>query len=232
MGMDPIDAIPTFEGRQAYVEKLLGAAEKIPQRELQLVKKHKYQLTYILSLYEIIEASKHKTNFEYFRKGYIEREGATKEKAEIDFKKDIGGFCLNFRPYEEFYDLAKLDKDDKLKKSTMYRTEIESKFKATDTSTAPVTPMDFPRRGELSPSPMKAPAQENTYKFDYSSMLVKPLYNDNLSQADLATNRATEKENIPEVEASKSPTSKPYGNQEQIRNSEYRLRVSDFDRLY
>lgn len=230
--MDPIDAIPTFEGRQAYVDKLLGASDKIPQRELQLVKKHKYQLTYVLALYEIIEATKHKTNFEYFRKGYIEREGATKEKAEIDFKKDIGGFCLNFRPYEEFYDLSKLERDEKLKKSTMYRTEIDQKFKMTDNSTAPVTPMDFVRRGEASPSPMKAPAQENTYKFDYSSMLVKPLYSNNASQADVPTNRATEKENIPEVETSKSPTNKPYGNQSQIRDSEYRLRISEFDRLY
>lgn len=230
--MDPIDAIPTFEGREAYIDKLLGAAEKIPQRELQLVKKHKFQLTYLLSLYEIIEASRHKTNFEYFRKGYIEREGATKEKAEIDFKKDIGGFCLNFRPYEEFYDLSKLERDEKMKKSIMYRTELDSKFKATDNSTAPVTPMTFVRRGEQSPSPMKAPAQENTYKFDYSSMLVKPLYSNNQSQADIATNRVTEKENVPEVENSKSPNLKPYGNQAQIRDSEYRLRISEFDRLY
>ena len=230
MGMDPIDAIPTFEGRQAYVDKLLGAADKIPQREMQMVKKHKYQLTYILSLYEIIEASRHKTNFEYFRKGYIEREGATKEKAEIDFKKDIGGFCLNFRPNEEFYDLAKLDRDDKLKRSVMYRNETDNRFKATQSTAPPMSPMDFSRRGEFSPSPKKAPAQENTYKFDYSSMLVKPLYT-NASQADVATNRDTEKENIPEAEA-KTPLRKPYANQSQIRDSEYRLRISEFDRLY
>lgn len=231
--MDPIDAIPTFEGRQAYVEKLLGAQEKIPQREMQLVRKHKYQLTYLLALYEIIEASKHKTNFEYFRKGYIEREGATKEKAEIDFKKDIGGFCLNFRPYEEFYDLAKLDKDEKLKKSTMYSQLTPGpKFTATESTTFGNTPKDYLRRDDLSPSPMKVPAQENTYKFDYSSMLVRPAISNNASGADVATNRVTEKENVQEVQASKSPTLKPYGNQSQIRDSEYRLRVSEFDRLY
>jgi hypothetical protein len=230
--MDPIDAIPTFEGRQSYVDRLLSAGDKIPQREMQLIKKHKYQLTYILALYEIIEARNHKTNFEYFRKGYIEREGATKEKADLDFKKDISGFCLNFRPYEEFYDPTKIERDERMKKSIMYRDESPPKqMRATESTAANYSAINYPRKSELSPSPMKAPAQENTYKFDYSSMLVKPLFATN-SMAEVPTNRESEKENIPEPETTKAQNSKPFANQQQIRDSEFRLRISEFDRLY
>ena len=231
--MDPIDAIPTFEGRQAYVDKLLSAGDKIPQRDMQLIKKHKSQLTYILALYEIIEARNYKTNFEYFRKGYIEREGATKEKAEIDFKNDISGFCLNFRPYEEFYDLTKLERDERMKKSVMYRDRDESpkQMRATESTAANFSAVNYPRKVELSPSPMKAPVQENTYKFDYSSTLFKPIFGTN-SMAEVPTNRESEKENLPEPVISKVQNSKPFADQQQIKDSEYRLRISEFDRLY
>lgn len=62
--MDPIDTIPTYHARAAFIDKLLSAADKLPQKEMQIVKRHKFQLNYILSLYEIIEATRNKTNFE------------------------------------------------------------------------------------------------------------------------------------------------------------------------
>lgn len=149
---------------------------------------------------------------------------------------------MNFRPYEEFYDLSKLEREEKLKKSTMYRTEIfqDNKMQATESTTNPQSPLDFPRKGEYSPSPMKVPAQENAYKFDYSSMIAKAQGStQNFSQADIVTNRETEKENLPEVElvrpinvVTNNQNSKPYANQAQIKDSEYRLRISEFDRLY
>ena len=64
MAMDPIDAIPTYGERSAFIEKLMTAADKMPQKDVQIIKKHKFQLNYILSLYEIIEATRNRTNFE------------------------------------------------------------------------------------------------------------------------------------------------------------------------
>lgn len=62
--MDPIDAIPTYQARSVFIEKLIAALDKLPQKEQQMIRKHKLQLNYILSLYEIIEATRNRTNFE------------------------------------------------------------------------------------------------------------------------------------------------------------------------
>lgn len=64
MGMDPIDAISTYSDRSEFIDKLMTAIDKLPQKDGQIIKKHKYQLNYILSLYEIIEATRNRTNFE------------------------------------------------------------------------------------------------------------------------------------------------------------------------
>ena len=43
---------------------MLSFSDKLNPKELNSLKKHKYQLQYILSLYEIIEATGSRTNFE------------------------------------------------------------------------------------------------------------------------------------------------------------------------
>lgn len=60
----------------------------------------------------------------------------------MDFKREISGFCLNFRPYEEFYDLSKVDQTARLKKIAMYSDPeqtipTERKFKATQSTMTP-----------------------------------------------------------------------------------------------
>ena len=62
--MDPIDAISSFADRSSFIDRLLASIDKLSQKEAQIVRKHKYQLNYVLSLYEIIEATKNRTNFE------------------------------------------------------------------------------------------------------------------------------------------------------------------------
>ena len=64
MNMDPIEAITSFEARKRYLNAMLGLSEKILPKEIQILKRHKYQLQYILGLYEIIEATRNRTNFE------------------------------------------------------------------------------------------------------------------------------------------------------------------------
>ena len=43
---------------------MLAFSDKLAAKEINALKKHKYQLQYILSLYEIIEATSSRTNFE------------------------------------------------------------------------------------------------------------------------------------------------------------------------
>ncbi len=64
MGMDPIESITSFDKRRRYINAMLAKSDKLLPKDVQVLKRHKYQLQYILGLYEIIEATKNKTNFE------------------------------------------------------------------------------------------------------------------------------------------------------------------------
>lgn len=121
-------------------------------------------------------------------------------------------------------------------------TQSPRKLKATESTQVPKSPGNLPDRSEFSPSPMKPTNQQNTYKFDYSSMIGKMalMSSNNMSQADINTNNGdTEKENLTEVENIRPvqvsfffTKRKPYGEQSQIKDSEYKLRITEFDRLY
>lgn len=129
-----------------------------------------------------------------------------KEKLETDFKRDMSAFCLNFRPFEEFYDLSKSEQLARSKKTVTFEdnTPTNKKLKANESTAAffrdNMSPL--PDRRENSPSPMKVPTQENKFKYDYSSMVTKmPSLSNNVSQADVRTyNDEGDKENLTEVE--------------------------------
>lgn len=124
MGQDPIELIPSFAKRRSFINKMLSFSERLLPKEAAVLKRHRYQLSYILSLYEIIEATGRRTNFEYFRKGFIEGDEGQVEKIDLDLKKEISGFSLNFHPVEEFYDTSKVEAEERAKKMKMYRERV------------------------------------------------------------------------------------------------------------
>lgn len=124
MGQDPIELIPNFAKRRNFINKMLSFSERLLPKEAAVLKRHRYQLSYILSLYEIIEATGRRTNFEYFRKGFIEGEEGQVEKIDKDLKREIAGFTLNFHPVEEFYDTSRVEAEERAKKMKVYRERV------------------------------------------------------------------------------------------------------------
>lgn len=112
---------------------------------------------------------------------------------------------MNFRPFEEFYELSKTDQLSKSKRTVTFEEDqpTERKLKATGSTAALYKDNSpLPKRVEFSPSPIKAPNQENTFKYEYSSMIAKlPMFSNNASQAEINTfNDEADKENNTEVE--------------------------------
>jgi len=178
VGQDPVETITLYEKRKYYINKMLGYSEKMAQKEVQILKRHKFQLGYILSLYEIIEGTRDRTNFEYFRKGYVE--GDTKqERIDQDIKKELEGFCLNFNPIEEFYDPSKAEVVERSKRMQLYGG-ITNELKATgfgQTTTtiggAPTYEIPAFLQTENIPSPSKIQPQPGRFKLDYSSFVTQ-----------------------------------------------------------
>lgn len=214
LSQDPIDIIPTYEKRKNYINKMLSYSDKLVNKEISIIKRHKYQLQYILSLYEIIECTSNKTNFEYFRKGYFESETKNMNMIDTDFKRDVEQFCLNFRPYEEFYDMNITSTIERQRKMKIYG-------------------MNTTNNTDMTSNTLK----DNKKKMEYSMYLNNN--NDTVEAMDTFANVNKEKDktvNREEVDvyALEPVVSmiKPYSNVSQVKDTENRLRQTDFDRLY
>ncbi len=143
----------------------------------------------------------------------MDKDNIKQDKLDEESRKEISGFCLNFRPVEEFYDQGRVEAEERLKKMKMYNpNEISQnaivtpiKFGDTMSTQNPLGPIDLISRfnpNEFSPSPMKAPSQlPNKYKIDYSSMVTQPITNNgSVTDADSGKVTPVDKENIYDLE--------------------------------
>lgn len=262
LGQDPIDAIPSFQKRKEYIARLLSFSEKLAQKEVSHLKKHKSQLQYFLSLYEIIEATDNRTNFEYFRKGYLEEAPDDMEYIDHDLKKQLQGFCLGFRPCEEFFNQERADREERERKLKMYALD-----KGKETLVSYVPGMNAgqqslpPKSSEKDKDDTALPStgnkvDNNKYSMDYSGSITiskQPnIFMNSYKQADPSTvtvvsadspsetpiSGGLNKENHPpsslyDLEPSSTLVAeKPYGDQQEISTIREKIKDTDFDRLY
>ena len=84
---------------------------------------------------------------------------------DLDFRKEIAQFNLNFRPYEEFYDPSKAEAQERAKKMKMYGQKLLETQAATTMNTTLVMPKEEQAISIVPP--------EYRYQLNYSAYFSK-----------------------------------------------------------